>query len=155
MIENGFQRPNRLNVWVGYGAPAYRGEVALAGNVVLVFPATVEDAEPLLDAIDATWATIDPERSPARRWFAYADLTFGSGSSSTIFTEPAEGELLGLVDDGEPRPGMPRIVCEPSLIPAFEEEAPALEKLRRQNGVAWVRENWQRLREEWAWIQSM
>jgi hypothetical protein len=137
--------PTRVDVFTRNGRRRpwrYCGQLALVDDQVVALPVSVEQGEVLAEMTDYRWPPPSPHMSSARSWFGRFWIEHGDGRGGNLHAEEASGSLLP--DDAQPGP----------LAPPDAEEAAALEKLRLQHGAAWVRENWVRLREEWAYIQT-
>jgi hypothetical protein len=139
--------PTKLNLWCRDGSRhpwRYAGRLHLVqGDRILALPVSVEQGEVLAEITDYRWPPPSPHMSSARSWFGRFWIEHGDGRGGNVHAEEATGPLLP--EDAQPGP----------LAPPDEEEEAALAKLRQKHGQKWVTENWVRLREEWAYIQSI
>jgi hypothetical protein len=125
-----------VDIWTWGRGPdhmrlVYRGRVCLAkpdGPLALI-PADPEGAQELWGVLHSTWS----DRMLPRGWLAYT----AQRCSSTMAAEVVH-----------PKAAMP-----PLLTPEDKERWLAV--LRAHYGEAWVRDNWRRLEEEWAYIQGL
>jgi hypothetical protein len=150
------QLPTRLNIWFNVsGEWRYQGQVALAGDQIIILPVDVGAGEELELAgmVDHAWVAAGP---PARRAFVRIVISFLDGAARHVHAEETDGELLP--DEAQPAPlAQPaaRVSIPAHAIPAPAVEPVWLEKLRRLHGIEWLKANWQRLKAEWAYIQSL